>query len=121
MVGTIQKEEESIVADKTKKRTKQVLFLENTDRESLPIEIFLYSILDNTGYGSSISLPALENDFNSPGNIFALSKTGLVTKIQEAQEKYPNEIIYTDHAGIKELQFKRKIDPIEMLTSYYEK
>ncbi|WP_299755395.1 DUF4007 family protein [uncultured Pontibacter sp.] len=121
LVGTIQKEEESIVADKTKKRTKQVLFLENTDRESLPVEIFLFSILDNTGYGSSISLPALENDFNSPGNIFALSKTGLVTKIQEAQEKYPNDIIYTDHAGIKELQFKRKIDPIEMLTSYYEK
>jgi hypothetical protein len=121
LVGTIQKEEESLVYDKIKKRTKQVLFLENTDRENLPVEIFLYSILDNPSYGASISLPALENDFNSPGNIFALSRTGLVSKIQEAQDKYPNDIIYTDHAGIKELQFKQKIDPIEMLTSYYEK
>lgn len=121
LVGTIQKEEDSIVSDKSKKRTKQLLYIDNTERENLSVEILLYAILDNANYGASISLPSLENDFNSPGNIFAISRSGLVSKIQEAQDKYPSDIIYTDHAGIKELQFKRKIDPIEMLTSYYEK
>ncbi|WP_266202773.1 DUF4007 family protein [Pontibacter kalidii] len=120
LVGTVQKEE-SYDTDKTRKKTRQVLFINNTERENLPVEILLYSILDNPNYSSSISLPALENDFNSPGNIFALSRAGLVSKIQEAQEKYSSDIIYTDHAGIKELQFKRKVDPIDMLTSYYEK
>jgi hypothetical protein len=121
LVGTIQKEDDGLVSDKTKRRIRQLLFIDNMEREGLPVEILIFSILDNPAYGSSISLPSLENDFNSPGNIFALSRTGLVSKIQEAQEKYPLDIVYTDHAGIKELQFKRKINPIEMLTSYYEK
>jgi len=120
LVGTIQREESSI-SDKMTKKTRQLLFIDNTERESLPIEILLYAILDNPNYGYSISLPALENDFNSPGNIFAISRSGLVSKIQEAQDIYPSDIIYTDHAGIKELQFKRKVAPIDMLTSYYEK
>jgi hypothetical protein len=121
LVGTIQKEEENSVSDKNKKRTRQLLYIDNTERENLPVEVLVYSILDNPNYGSSISLPALENDFNSPGNIFSISRSGLVAKILEAQEKFPLDIVYTDHAGIKELQFKRRIDPLEMLTSYYEK
>lgn len=94
--------------------------IENTERKSLPVEIVLYSILANENYGLSISLNNLEQDHNSPGSIFSLNRAGLTAKIYEAVESY-EFITYRDHAGVKELQFKKRIAPLEMLEMYYEK
>ncbi|WP_246849913.1 DUF4007 family protein [Rufibacter roseolus] len=108
------------IREENGKRSKQDLFyIENTERPTLPPEILLYSICSNSAYGASISLHSLENDINSPGNIFALNRAGLVSKIEEAVELYPF-ITYTDQAGIKELQFKKEIEPLEALRLYYE-
>jgi len=92
--------------------------VENSTKEKLPVEIFLYAILENPNYGFSISLNSLEQDFNSPASIFAMSRNGLIEKIQEAQSKY-DWVIYNDNAGIKELQFKRKPEPLIILEDYY--
>jgi hypothetical protein len=97
-----------------------VFFIENSERENIPFEVFLYSILENENYGLSINLNSLENDYNGPGAIFALNKAGLTSKISEAVDSY-RFITYTDHAGIKELQFKKKEDPIKILRDYYHK
>lgn len=120
LIGTVIKEDNAPHEDRTTKRVKESYYIEDTEREGLPVEIFIYSILDNTSYTSSISLTSLENDFNSPGRIFALSRSGIVTKIFEAKDKYPSHITYLDQAGIKELQFKKHLDPVEILRSYYE-
>lgn len=103
-----------------KKSREEFFYIENTERLRLPVEIFIYSILINRNYGASISLNSLENDTNSPGSIFALSRAGLVAKINEAVEAY-SFITYTDQAGIKELQFKEGIAPLQILNYYYEK
>ena len=103
-----------------KKYKEELLYIENTDRPNLPIEVLLYAIRQNQNYGTSISLNSLEYDINSPGNIFALSRNGLVSKIEEAAEKY-DFLTYTDQAGIKELQFKKELTPLEVLKLYYEK
>ena len=66
----------------------------------------------------SISLNALELDFNSPGAIFALNRTGLLNKISEITSENDN-LTFTDHAGIKELQFKTKLSPYTILDHYY--
>jgi len=95
------------------------LFIEDGERQSLPCEIVLYAILNNPQFGSSISLNALLFSNNSPGAVFGLSKAGLLDKIKEATDKY-KYIVYTDQAGIKELQFKRKVTPFDMLSNYYE-
>lgn len=94
--------------------------IENSDRDKLPEQVLLYSILDNPNYGSSISLNSLEYDNNSPGTIFALNRSGLINKIFEIVSE--NETItFTDHAGIKELQFKNKPNAYSILDSYYGK
>lgn len=93
-------------------------FIENTERDSLPDLIFLYAILANPGYGNSISMISLEQDENSPGNVFALSRAGIMNKITSLVSKY-KFISFNDHAGIKELQFKTKPDPISILEEYY--
>lgn len=95
-------------------------FIENEVRDNLPYEVVLFAILDNPNYGSSISLNSLEYDFNSPGAIFALNHSGLIDKITDIVEA-KKEIVFSDHAGIKELQFKSKPNPYKILDEYYEK
>lgn len=95
-------------------------YIENNERDNLSETAILFSILDNPNYGNSVSLNSLENDFNSPGSIFALNRTGLLSKIAEIVREDKN-ITFTDHAGIKELQFKLKPSTYSILDKYYGK
>jgi hypothetical protein len=97
----------------------ELCYIENSERESLPFEILLYLVAKNEQLGVSINLSTLEQDYNSPGSIFALNRSGLLAKISDATEKY-KALIYTDHAGIKELQIKEKLSPFQILKDYYE-
>jgi len=94
--------------------------IENNERDKLPEEVLLFSILDNPNYGDSIGLNSLEYDNNSPGSIFCLNRSGLVNKISEIVLGN-KQITFTDHAGIKELQFKKKPIAYSILDAYYDK
>lgn len=101
--------------------------IESSNREMLPIEIFFYVILDNfettnttANNRKSISFHKLLNDDNSPGNIFALTPDALVTKINQLVQKYYG-VVYTDDAGVRELQLTTEFDKDEILDQYYAK
>jgi hypothetical protein len=98
---------------------KDFFVIENLERTEIPEEILLYAILDSGEFDLSVNIKSLETDFNSIGNIFAISKYGLLNKIQTLVEKY-DFLIYNDQAGIKELQFRKKPSPVEILRYYYE-
>ena len=104
----------------TGKGKDEQFFIENSERDNLPESIVLYAILDNLNYGNSISLNSLEFDLNSPGSIFALTRSGLLNKISEIVSEF-KDITFTDQAGIKELQFKNKADAYKILDTYYGK
>ena len=104
----------------TGKSKDEQFFIENSERDNLPESIVLYAILDNPTYGNSISLNSLEFDWNSPGSIFALNRSGLMNKISEIVDDF-KDITFTDQAGIKELQFKNKADAYTILDKYYGK
>jgi hypothetical protein len=88
-----------------------VYYIDNTERPSLSVEVFLFTILDNPQFGSSISLHSLENDENSPGVLFALNRVAMLDLIERAIEKYP-WVVFSEQAGVNELQFKVKpVDP----------
>lgn len=95
-------------------------YIENTERDNLHKSVLLYTILDNSNYGNSISLTSLEYEINSPGSIFALNRAGLLTKISEIVDEY-KDITFTDHAGIQEIQFKNKGNAYTILDEYYGK
>jgi hypothetical protein len=101
-------------------RNEEVLVVENTEKENLPNEILLYCLVDAGGFESSINLNKIESEYNNVGSVFAINRIGLTKKIEEiiSQEK---SIIYSDYAGIKELQFKKKINPSTILDKYYAK
>ncbi len=94
--------------------------IENNERDKLPEAVLLFSILDNPSYGHSISLNSLEHDMNSPGSVFAINRSGLVNKILEIANNN-KQITFTDHAGIKEIQFKSKPNSHSILDNYYGK
>ena len=102
------------------KGKEEQFYIENTERDNLPEAVVLFTILDNSNYGNSISLNSLEFDLNSPGSIFALNRSGLINKISEIVSEY-KDITFTDQAGIKELQFKNKADAYTILDIYYGK
>ena len=104
----------------TGKGKEEQFYIENTERDNLPEAIVLFTILDNPTYGNSISLNSLEFGLNSPGSIFALNRSGLINKISEIVSDF-KDITFTDQAGIKELQFKKKSDPYAILDKYYDK
>jgi hypothetical protein len=94
--------------------------IENSERDKLPPAILLFSILESPSYGDSIGLNSLEYDKNSPGSVFCLNRSGLTNKISEFVRDN-NQITFTDHAGIKELQFKKKPNAYSILDTYYGK
>lgn len=93
-------------------------YIENDERDNLSEYVLLYTILDNPNYGNAISLNSLEFDWNSPGSVFALNRKGLLNKINDVVNLF-KEINFTDQAGIKELQFKKKLNSYSILDLYY--
>jgi len=102
------------------KGKEEQFYIENTERDNLPKAVVLFTILDNPNYGNSISLNSLEFDLNSPVSIFALNRSGLINIISEIVSDF-KDITFTDQAGIKELQFKKKSDAYTILDKYYGK
>lgn len=104
-----------------KKNNTTKYIVQNNRQNNIPIELILFIILENEDYGKSISFKNLYSDYNSVGNIFALSKDQLEKKLKNISEKY-NNVVYSNDAGIKELQFKsEKLNSFEVLKDYYDK
>jgi hypothetical protein len=103
---------------KKDKTTKYII--QNNKQEDIPIELILFIILENSGYGQSISFKNIYSDYNSVGNIFAFSKEKLENKLIEISEQY-KDIVYSNDSGVKELQFKNdKPNSFDILRSCYE-
>jgi hypothetical protein len=100
------------------KRGEEYYVIENTEKEELPDDVLLYAILDFERFDMSVSLSSIEQEPNSVGAVFAINRTGLVNKIESIIGKN-KWITFTDHAGIKEIQFKKKPEALDILETYY--
>lgn len=88
------------------------------ERQEIPSAAILFLILEQMEGSSSISFSNLSNQINSVGNCFALNEAGLFNHIQKIVEKY-NNIVFTEDAGTKEIQMKKKINKWKILEEYY--
>jgi len=107
---------------KSDDKTETYYYIDNLERAEIPDEVVLYAIVNTGGFDHSISLSAIEQNPDNAGSVFAFNRTGLVNKLESisSSKKFKEfGITYTDHAGIKELQFKRKPNPFEILNIYY--
>lgn len=85
-------------------------------RSNVPSLIFLYALLVQFEGRSSISF----EDIAELALIFCLTNNDLLNIINHLCDLYPSEIVFSDVAGIKELQFRATLNPNKVLDRYYE-
>ncbi len=93
--------------------------IENKDRESIPAELILYVLLENSEKEKTINFDEIANGYNSPGSVFALDSKSLLDKIEYLCHKY--KVTFSDNAGIKTLQLKSSLNKWNILEGCYEK
>ena len=85
-------------------------------RSDVPSLIFLYALLVQFKDRSSISF----EDIAELALIFCLTNNDLLNIINHLCDLYPSEIVFSDVAGIKELQFRATLNSNKVLDRYYE-
>lgn len=106
------------------KKANPLYSIPNEQRNNLPEEIIMYTILDNDNFQNSISLNTLFQKRNHAGLVFAITKNALMEKLESISRNPAFKefgITLSDHAGIKELQFASKPNKIDILDHYYGK
>jgi hypothetical protein len=100
------------------KKGDEIYSIENRQRDELPEELLMYIILDNMGSDASTNVSAIEQNPNNVGSILALNRTCIANKLQSISKKF-GFVNYSDHAGVREIQLKSKVSPLEILNAYY--
>lgn len=85
-------------------------------RSDVPSLIFLYALLVKFEGRNSISF----EDIAELALIFCLTNNDVLDIINHLCDLYPSEIVFSDVAGIKELQFRATLNPTDVLDRYYE-
>lgn len=106
------------VREKSEDKTINWFKVEGANRNNLPSQFVLFSILDNTEYGETVSFKDLLSSPNSPGLVFVLNKEGLYNKIQQITEEFPT-MIFSETAGNQVLKIDRELDKWKVLNEYY--
>lgn len=102
--------------DLIKKIDKTTYTFNYINKQNVDPRILLYAIIKHFNT-KSISFESLME----LGLIFCMSNSELIEAIEQICILYPHKIVFSDVAGIKELQFKEEIDAFDALNSYYRK
>lgn len=95
--------------------------IENTNRPTIAPELILFCILyDADEESTTFSFRDLLEKDNSVGRVFCLNGNGLNDKLYELTKIYPENIVFTENAGVKVLQIKGELNCWDILKRYYE-
>lgn len=115
----LQEKRKKHLNSKGKEEERSFWALEKGVRLDIPSHILLFAIADNMNYGNSISFDNLYHDALGLSNVFQLNREGLTRALENLQSAFPKEVVFSNEAGIRELQFKAKPEPFELLERYY--
>lgn len=87
----------------------------SVNHKNIPSEIFLHAIIESKGDAMSVSFDLLQE----LSLVFCLNNNELLEIIDKVCVLYPADIVFSDNAGIKELQFRRTFEEFEVLNRYY--
>lgn len=85
-------------------------------KRAVPLEIYVYAILKWNGNDKSISFSSLQD----LSLVFCMSDMETIAMLQKASEKFPDNLHYSDVAGVRQLQITKNIDPKSILDQYYQ-
>ena len=87
------------------------------DGRYLPEVVFLYALLDEFEEESSINIEAIRENVSTN---FLMERHGTYMMVERLAENYPDLITFKDDGGRQEVQFKRKVNKLELLRNYYD-
>ena len=88
------------------------------DGRYLPEVVYLYVLLNEFEEQSSINIEAIREKVSVN---FLMERHGTYLMIERLAQNYPDLITFKDDGGRQEVQFKRKVDKLELLKNYYDK
>lgn len=94
---------------------KQYMFNQEGKRQ-LPPDILMYAILEEKKSDKSVDYDTLQNI----GLVFCLNDMELIAALSLLQERYPDVIRYSDTAGLRQVQFLKKVESMDVLRQYYQ-
>jgi hypothetical protein len=115
----LKKVKKSFLDKEGKTKEREVWLIERSQRTDLPLHILLYCILTSNPASMSIGFERLYSEPNEVGSVFALSKEGLTIALQRLADMKDYGITFSNEAGIRELQFKKRLNPEKILEDYY--
>jgi hypothetical protein len=95
-------------------------FFNGEGKREVTKEIFLYGLLRLKEQSGDSSIP-YETIQERVGSTFCMNDGETIDMLKRLANDYPNEIAYSDVAGIRQIQFTKAMDPIDVLDHYYEK
>lgn len=85
-------------------------------KRKLPVEIYVYAVLTWMGGDKSISFSSLQE----LSLIFCMSDMETIEMLQKASDMFPENLHYSDVAGVRQLQITKDIAPKSVLDKYYQ-
>lgn len=110
--------EEEVIEGSNNVKKVEWFHLHGENRNNLPPEIILFSILDNFDGANNIAMRRLQTEPNSPGIIFLLSKDSLYNKLKELEDLVPG-ILLSETAGNTVLVLPEDLNKWDILREYY--
>ena len=84
-------------------------------KRQIPWQVFLYSILTIKGKDNTVDYDRLQE----LGLVFCMSDIEIIEMCKIIETKHPNDIRYSDTAGLRQLQFVNNLAAENILNEYY--
>lgn len=93
-------------------------------RPGLPTGVFAFAVAQLMQERNMVAIPIEElmysrNDFASPGSIFRLTETDLITKLERMVDYIPGYFQIRETAGIHQVYMNNPIKPLKYIEKYY--
>ena len=82
-------------------------------------EVFLYALLTIQEESGDRSLP-FETVQDNIGLVFCMNELETINMLRALNEAYPAVLLYSDVAGIRQIQFTGDADRMNILDDYYD-
>jgi len=84
-------------------------------KDDVPSVVILYALIDQKGNDKTISFDMLQDI----SLLFCMPITELIYAIKKLEKDFPDIIAYNDNSGVRNVQFLKEIEKLEVLDNYY--
>lgn len=91
-------------------------------KPSLPDGIFAYALSrfwEKRGGSTAITAERICYEAGSPGRVFKLDEDSIVTRLMGLESLTKGAWVWTDTAGLRQIQRVRQVDPLSLISSAY--